>query len=278
MAEAEDPDELRSKRKVVTSLLPYAVWLERDGQPEVLDVLLHTARASRMLGFMWYRISRFVDTLLSEASPRAIVLTSPHLPWDWLTYRVDLVQQWAAAIYVVPYTEDVARCVVDTLLQIASGGWPLPHITVDVWSWLKTQPPLPPVCLGRYFGTYPHVIKAVRELEDVEILKSYLLLSWSEWGTLRSEGFDEMCATIREDFCGLGMSSHRTDLIKRLDHILWQLDRGLEYLRQHNPNLHKGFQQAGRHQYRKLREILLETATEAIGCMSDPMSTRLPAY
>jgi hypothetical protein len=28
MAEAEDSDELRSKRKAITTLLPYAVWQE----------------------------------------------------------------------------------------------------------------------------------------------------------------------------------------------------------------------------------------------------------
>ena len=79
MAEAEDYRPLESKRMAITTLLPYAVWQERDGQPETLDTIIRAIRASRMRDFMWYRVNFFFSTLLSEASPRAIMLTSPRV-------------------------------------------------------------------------------------------------------------------------------------------------------------------------------------------------------
>src|SRR5258705_13860698 len=110
---------------------------------------------------------------------------------------------------------------------------------VAIWtSWLTKQPALPPICLGRYYGTGLHVVKAVRGLKHIEVFKSYLLITWSEWDTFDS--VDEICASMDEDFGGVGMGPHRADLIQRLDHILTQLDQGLGYLRQHNPDVSEG--------------------------------------
>lgn len=268
MAEAHDPDKLGSKYKAITALLPYAVWQERDGQPEMLDMFLRAARASRMLRFMWYRVNQFASTLLSEASPRALVLASPHIRWYLLTNRGDLVQRWAAATSAVPYSEEVAKSVAGTLVQIAPQSELLPHVTVDVWSWLTKRPFPPPVWLGGYFAANLHVAKAVRGLKNPEILKSYLLLAWSEWGALWNEVFDEICASIRKDFGGTGMDHHRADLIQRLDYVLGQLTQGLEYLKQQNPNLSRVDLQTMKQQYRKLREILLEVERRMYSLMT----------
>ena len=162
MAEAGDCGPLRSKRKAITTILPYAVWRERDGHPEMLDTVLHAIRASRMSEFAWCYVSQSVSTMLSGASPRAIVLVSPYVPWSRLTYRGDLVQRWATTASAIPYTEEVARSVVDTLLQIASDDLLSPYITADIWSWLTTRPPLPPVCLGRDLGACACVVKIGR--------------------------------------------------------------------------------------------------------------------
>jgi hypothetical protein len=116
-----------------------------------------------------------------EASPRAIVLLLPYIRWDWPIDREDLIQRWATAASAITYTEGIAQSVVDTLLQIASEEELLPYIPVNVWSWLTKRPPLPSTCLGRNIGTCPHVLKAVRALKDIEVLKSYFLLVWSEW-------------------------------------------------------------------------------------------------
>ena len=256
MVEAVDRCPLQSKGKAISALLPYAVWQERDGHPEMLDTILHAARASRMLEFMWGRVGQYAERLLSEASPRAVILASSHIPWGRPTHggeRKNLVLRWAAAVSEVPYTEELGPSVVDTLLQIASEAELLPHIPVNIWSWLTKQPSLPPICRGRYVGTRVHIVEAIRELKDIEILKSYFLLVWSEWDSLQIDGFNKMCASIREDFGRVGMGHHRTDLIQRLDHVLGQLDQGLDHFRQHDPNLSAGYLQNMKHDYKKLK-------------------------
>ena len=268
MVEAEDYHSLQSKRKAISALLPYAVWRERDGQPEMLDVILHAARASRMFRFMWCHVDQFVSTLFSEASPRAIALVSPYIPWDRLTDRGDLVQWWAETAPAVPHTEEIARSVVDTLLHIASWDELVRHIPVNLWSWLTERPSLPPICLGRSVGTHRRVVEVVRALKDIEVLNSYLSVVWSEWDTLGSYGFGEMCTIIREDFGGIGAGHHREGLIQRLDHVLEQLDRGVEYLNQWNHYLDEHDIQEMKDQYGSLRETLLETniQVEANAC------------
>ena len=244
----------------------------------MLDTILRAARASRMLDFMWGRVGQYAEMLLSEASPRAVILVSPHLPWGRPIRggdRRDLVQRWAAAVSEVSYTEELGQSVVDTLLQIASEVELLPHISVNIWSWLTKQPSLPPTCRGRYVGTRVHIVEAIRGLEDTEIFKSYFLLVWSEWYSLQIDGFNKMCASIREDFGGVGMSHHRADLIERLDHILGQLDRWLDHFRRRDPNLEAGSLQNMKDDYKKLKEILLEPNIKAITRASCPMITFL---
>ena len=256
MAKAEDHRRLSSKHKAITALLPYAIWRERDGQPKMFDTILYVTRASRMSVFMWRHINKFVRTLFSESSPRAIVLASPH---TYCRYGGGggLVRYWIAAASAVPYSEEIAQAIVDTLLQIASRG-ELQHVPVDLWSWLTKRPSLPPICEGRSLGTCGPVVEAVLMLKDIEILKSYLFVVWSEWDTLDPGGFGEIRTLIREVFGGIKMRHHRTDLIQRLDHVLVQLDRGSEYIQPYKPWFDEGKLQLGKNQYRKLRETLLE--------------------
>ena len=84
--------------------------------------------------FTWHHVEPFAIALLSKASPRAIVLASPHITWSTLTNSGNLVQMWGAATSAVPYTEGIAQSVIDVLLQIASSSELSPHITTDVWS------------------------------------------------------------------------------------------------------------------------------------------------
>ena len=230
----------------------------------MFDAFLHTASASGERLLAWGRIKPAVVKLLSEASPRVIVLASPYIRWSRLWDRGDLVERWATATSAVPYTEDVGQSVVDVLLQIASVDQLVPSIPVDIWSWLAKRPPLPPTCFGLYVGTWSHVVKAVRALEDIEVLKSYLLLVWSEWNDLPDHrGFDRMCASIREDLSGVGKGHHRVELIQRLDHILGQLDRGFEHFKRQNPGLGKYDLWKIKRRYRKLRKLLLEVERRA---------------
>ena len=264
MAEAEDFRPVQSKRKAITALLPYAILQERDGRPEMLITILHAARTSRMLSFLWHYHRRYIGTSLSDASPGAIVLVSPHVHWHMLMDGEGLVQQWVAAASAVAYTEEVGQSVVNALLQTASVDELVQYIPVDLWSWLTKRPSLPPICQGRYLGTRGSIVEVVRALKDIEVLKSYLLLVWSEWDPLYGDGFDKMCTSIREDFGRNGMGHHRVDLIQRLDHVLGQLCRGLEYLTRHNPDLSERALRLREDRYGELRRALLEVNTEAI--------------
>ena len=207
MVDRKDRGTHRSKRKAITALLPYAIRQERDGQPEMLDTFLHAVGASKEWEFVWHRVGQNANRLLHEASPRAIVLVSPHIRLDLSADREDLVQLWATAVSVVPDTEEVASSVVDTLLQIASQHDLLPHIPADIWLWLTKQPPLPPICLGRNVGTCAHVVKAVRALKNIEVLRSYFLLVWSQWNHFSPGSFDGVRGRIW--ICGVGDASRR---------------------------------------------------------------------
>jgi hypothetical protein len=172
---------LQSKHKALTALLPYAILQERDGKPKMLDIFLRSARSSKEWELTWHQFGKYASGLLYKASPRAVVLMLPYIQWDWLKYRKDWIQRWAWAVSTAPDTKRVTQSVVDTLLQIASKEELLPYIPVKIWSWLTKRPPLPAVCLGRNVGTCAHVVKAVQALKDIEVLKSYFLLVWSEW-------------------------------------------------------------------------------------------------
>ena len=214
---------LRFIYKSIGTLFPYAIRLEQDGQQEMIDVIVLAARASGPI-FWWPCVGAHVAAVFDEYSPpsldRVIALISPYVLWyDGESYTRKAVTRWAAAVSAVPYSEEVGQSVVDALLQISSHLPLQPHIPVDMWAWLKRRPPLPPVCWGRLNGSSRGVVRQVRRLGDVEILKSYLLLVWSEWDSLGSDGWFEMQILIRGDLDGIGMWCHRDDLIKHLDHV-----------------------------------------------------------
>jgi len=264
MADAGDRKELWNKRKAITTLLPYAVRLERDGMGRMLDVCLRAAVVADDLGFVWFSSKFLADIFLSKATTRATLLVSPHFHWSFLDVGLGLVRQWVATVSVTPCTEEVAQGVVATLLRVMSQPEFRPHITFDVWSWLKRRPSLPPVCAGRRCGTHSNNVKAVRRLNDPEVFKSYLVVVWSEWNSLRGSGFDEMRDAIPQDFGGSGMGHHRADLIQRLGCVLGQLDRGIDYLRQHKPGVDEDDFEDMKDQYGELRGILLEVNIKAI--------------
>lgn len=229
-------------------------------------MFLYTAKASREQGFMWHYVNPLVITLLGEESPvplkRAAILASPHLTWRDFTDDGRLVQLWGAAAPAVPYTHDIGQGVVDALLLIESRDSLRPHIPVGMWSWLNRRPSLPPICPGRSLGTERSSVQTIRGLEDIEALTSYLLLVWSEWDSILS-GFEEMCTSIKEDFCGISMGYHRKELLQHLDHVLGKLDQGLDRLRQHKPSLPGNHIWWVKGQYRELRKVLLEVDREA---------------
>ena len=258
--------------KDLLAFLPYALWWERGGDSGMVDMVVDVVRAlDRGPRDMTWSVVR----LLYETDPglptRVAIRLSPYAFWR-SSHCANSVAQWAATALAVPYTEEVCQSVVDTLLQIASNHSLQSLIPVDIWAWLKKRPSLPPVCTGREEGTQGHVVRRVRGLGDIEILESYFIVVWSEWHPIyHSDGFSEMRASIREDFGGIGMWRHREVLIKHLDHVLGELDKGLEYLMQQNPRLIGGYIPGAREGYERLKEALLEADREALGILTSTL-------
>ena len=206
------------------------------------------------------------------------MLTSPYIYWDSELCDESMVSRWVrsvAATSAAAYTEAVGQSVVDTLLQIARVDHLRPHIPIDIWTWLKKRPSLPPVCRGRQRGTRLNIIHQIRALGDIEILKSYFLLVWSEWNWLYGSDLNEMKIAISGDFGGIGMWCHRQDLIERLDYVLGQLEQGWEFLHQQNSSVDEVDVRIAKADYRWLKERLLEVggkATETLTRMSPQLT------
>ena len=277
MADAGDPDALLRRCKAINTLFPYAVRQERDKTYPILDVFLHAVKITPPFQFWWHHVLPFMDRLFNGtshiSSKRALVLASPYVPWGRWDFGEDRARIWAVAASAVPKDEDIAPSIINTLFQIAYCELLPPHLYSDAWSWLILRPSLPAVCKGREVGSIPRVLQTVQDLKDVEILKSYLLLIWSEWGSLYPGGHNMMEISIREDFSGIEMNSHRADLLQRLDHVLAQLDTGLERLQKYRPDLNEVDLQERKNQYGALREILLDVDQEALGPDRPPFSS-----
>lgn len=69
MVEAEESDALYAKRNAVAAIFPYAVRQERDGQPEMLDVLRRILRAVEREGPTYNRAEGLIATLRSVMPP-----------------------------------------------------------------------------------------------------------------------------------------------------------------------------------------------------------------
>ena len=220
-----------------------------------------------------------MKTLLNDANnvslKRTAILVSSYIPWYRQNFQ-GLVQAWMATASAIPKEKEVAPSVVNVLLQIAYSDLLPPGNHDDAWSWLTLRPSLPPVCRGRYQGSHLRVMQQVRGLKDIEILKSYLLIIWSEWDSIQGSGFRMIRECIREEFSRVEANSHRAELVQRLDEIIGELDKGLEYLRHDRPDLEEEDLRERKRQYKELRKILKEIpeVLEIPTCMS-PRSINL---
>ena len=264
--------------KATNAILPYAIRLGRNRQQEMVDAILEAVDAlPRILdallpedagesdcgSFIWKRILPYMAPLFDEPIPPllnqaiALALSNPIVWFGDVELREEaMVAVLASVASAAPYTEEGGRSVVDALLQVASIGFLRPYIPIELWAWLNKRPSLPPRCFGRIRGSAPRVVRYVRGLGNIEILKSYLLLVWSEWDPLYQDGLPELCTSVREDFGGIGLWDNREDLIKRLNHILGQLDQGFEHIKRGRPWDSRAKFQLQKKQYRTLRDLL----------------------
>jgi hypothetical protein len=263
--------QLRWEPKATATIISYAIPQERCGETRLFDAILHFTN-------MYFKLGRSSTSLLdfmgsepfTRASPRAIILVAPYLglgegPCPDAEY---VISKWSTAISVALHVKEVAGSVVDTLLQIAANPQLRPLIPADFWLWLNERPSLPPFCRGRWSGGDRDVVRTIRALNDVRILTSYLILVWSEWEYFYPDALSEMRASIREDFNGIGMGSHRAELIQRLDYILGELDRQPEFFYDSLEEM-LWYQEVGhrlpaiKDEYGRLKRILQEVDEEA---------------
>ena len=68
-----------------------------------------------------------------------------------------------------------------------------------------------------------------------------------------------MCEALSEEFCGGGneMGEYRKDLLGRLNLVLGELGKGLEYLKVRHPDIQPDEFEVIRKRYRDLKRILL---------------------
>ena len=186
---------LQSKHKAIAALFSYAVRLEQRGQQAMIDAILHAARTSKLV-FRWRHTRTHISAIFDGSTPPSldllIISASPYIPWDHLSNTSSAIARWAEATSAVPYSEEVCQSVFNTLLRMFCNDHLQSHIPADAWAWLKKRPPLPPVYQERPSGSLPDIVSHVRGLEDIEILKSYFLLVWSEWDLLSTGGLEEM--------------------------------------------------------------------------------------
>ena len=266
MVEVADRDVVFSKRKAISALFPYAIYLEQCGDPRMVDVILCAARASYFGTFMWHPIQPYIDTLFNRkivpSLSRVVALASPHATWDDMLDGPKAVVRWAAAVSVVPYTEEVGQSVVDALLQISSVDSLRPHVPIDIWEWLKRRPSLPPLSRGPQIGARARIVRHIRGFKDVEILTSYFLLIWLERSRLEQPFLREVQISIQQDFGGVEMQNHRKDLVEQLDRLQQKLYRRMDDLKPYDPKV-LGIT-AYMRDCHKVKETLLEMDKEAV--------------
>ena len=221
MVEAAD-GVLESKCEAISALFGYAI-LERGQQQQMANAISHALQAlDRRRGYVWDLVDPYTPILFCGPNTPSmdwlIILLSPYIFWDDKCRNKSYVIKWAAAASAVPYTEEVGRDVVSALLQIACYDSLRPHIPVEIWTWLKKPLTLPPLYRRRGIKTTRNTVHYIRGLGDIEIFKSFFILSWLEHNDVDDK--DNMENLLREDFCGIGMWGHRKDLIKRLDRVL----------------------------------------------------------
>ena len=255
----------RSVEKAVVTLFPYAVCLEEGGQRQMADAIFHAFGVGGVV-LRWRPLKAHIVSLFDMTSSpslnRVIILTHPCV--DWNSYGLDTanaVTRWIEAASAVSYSE-VDQSMVEALSVVSYDDTMWPHIPVGVWAWLNKRPSLPPVCQARLKVSQEPIIRHVRGLGDIEILKSYFLLLWSEWQFHWDDSLAEMETSIREDFSGT-MVGHRYDLAKHLDHVQEQLDQGLEYFRQYQPWIDEESIRRRKEQYGHLRNVLQGIAMES---------------
>jgi len=135
------------------------------------------------------------------------------------------MQLWMETASAVPYTDDVGGSVVVGLLNMASSDRLLSHIPLVAWNWLKKLPVLPPECGELLPEATESAVRGIHQFGGAKLTALYLHTIWSEEHKPRYDEIPVMSRLIREELGEIGAAGYRTDLIRRLDHVLLRLDQ-----------------------------------------------------
>ena len=134
----DDAVVIPDKAHAIGVLLAYLVRRVRDGQLEMLDMVLDAGWA--MEPSEEHDFERHFITLFGEVSPiplkEALILASPRVPWHRCGHGDGggLIHLWAAAASEIPHTDEIVRSVIEALLQIVCVDHLRPEIPVGMWS------------------------------------------------------------------------------------------------------------------------------------------------
>ena len=251
--------------------------MAEDGDTKLLDeVLLAISRTSQ--GSSWVRshIGPFIEQELStwdsDVRVRIVMRALPYVEdaWFHIEDKDFFVELWRSVPEDLEYTPEIGQSVVQVLLRMACAYQWRPHIK-RVWRWLKRRPQLPPVCRARSMCCNDlGAISKVESLKDIEILKGYLIVVWSEWDWLAPWVCSYMCAVIRKRFGGERKKGHRGELRGRLLHIQKQLDLGMDHLRNQGSEMPAAYLQPTKEAYEALLVTLSEVESPRISHESTP--------
>ena len=177
-----------------------------------------------------------------------------------------IMRLWMKAASALPYTDDVGGSVVVGLLKMASIDQSLSHIPTVAWDWLNKRPVLTPECAALLPGSTKRVIQTIQRLGGVRLIASYLCLIWSEDHEICYSNTSAMHRLIREELGGIGAVGYRTDLIRRVDHVLLQLDRSSQG------------DWRTKEKYEKFRRELLEVDEKATKILTGTSSSHHPFF
>jgi len=222
-----------SEYKAITTLFVYATRREQDGDPRLLAAFLNVGgHFPHLTYWVRYRIGATMSELLEEESSnlqkRAAVLAAPSMPqsWKFAEDKGGFINSWLSAVDRVKEMGGVTEGAVRVSFDMAWDDEWRPHMTSEAWALLKWGHQ------GRhlYWKGEPlivgnaEVIPAVRSLGDVEILTSFLILTWLGLDSVSSEMTDQICIALWEEY-GIGKDVYRGELLRCLDRILEHFDR-----------------------------------------------------
>jgi len=91
MARSETPDQIKSKRKALSALFPYAVLWEQGGDNRRVDAFLAIVRLSK---FMVQPIARLLDKAGPSLLNWVMTFMSPYTDWEYVS-DTNTVTRWA---------------------------------------------------------------------------------------------------------------------------------------------------------------------------------------